>query len=418
MPGLAVNYPETNEVLATIEGEKTQVNKVIKLLKQRLAKRERTPLTYGKDYTISHVPEIQEKMKNVVFTPKDMARFERQQHDFDKLKNYDMPGKMKYFQDRYRLQPDAKGNLTGRLPGKAVKQLFNGAPMYHRQYIERMSKQAGLADGLARGVAGIGKSLGLSAMPKIYNAAKGAFRNFSSLGDSVPAGIMHTERNAALNAGNQFMQKFKPDGFKMYAGRVKTPESLAGHGGTMTNDLLGFRLSPGNGGYTEQNVNNLVNQLQQAGVTVSGQKKLVRPGYHGWNIKGTIPGEAGAVPVEFQMTPRRTQGLFAADHTYLYKPETSGVAPGVANNVYSPAIKYMTNVVSPMVDPAKRLGYAAAGVGTVGGVGALGYAGLNGQPGPNIGATHNQIYDRVPTQQNTVDGSRPVQPGGYLAQVR
>jgi acylphosphatase len=432
--GLAVNYPETNEVYATIQGRKKRIDQILDELKARLAVREKKPLAYGTDYSIEHAPAMKERMRRVVFTPKDIEVFEQNNPELDKFKTVDLENKLKYFEDRYRLHRDARGKLRGSLPNKAIDQLFNGAPVYHRQVLARNenNEKAAFFTGFLKRAAehgfsredtvklaatykeavalsGIGKAFGTKMMPKIFNMARGAFGSLRSLGSSVPEGPLHTERNAALEAGNKFIENFKPEGFRMYAGRVKTPESLAGHGGGVTNDLLGIRMRPSKGGYTQESADNLVNQLRQAGVNVSGQKKLVRPGYHGWNIKGTLPHATGDVPIEVQMTPRRMQGIFAANHAYVYKPETSGVSPAVSKGIYDPALNYVTNVLSPMSSPAKRIGYGAAGVGALGTMGGVGY---NAVKGPNNAAQNNgeafnsqAIYDRVQTS-----------PASYLAQ--
>ena len=186
----------------------------------------------------------------------------------------------------------------------------------------------------------------------------------------MPAGILQRERNQALQAGNEFLASFKPQGFQLYAGRVKTPQSIAGHGtDQVTNDLLGFRLSSRKG-YDQAAVDALTKQLTDAGVEISGSKMLMRPGYHGHNIKGTLKG----TPVEFQLSPRRLQGINAADHSMVYKPHESGVLPAVGK-MYSPLLRYGMTVASPMVPTGKRLAYGGAGVGAVGaGAAGAGYA--------------------------------------------
>jgi acylphosphatase len=433
LKGLAVNYPETNEVYATIQGRKKRIDQILEELKARLAVREKKPLTYGTDYSIEHAPAIQEKMRRVVFAPKDIDTFEQNNPELDKFRTVSLEDKLRYFEDRYRLNRDAKGKLRGSLPNKAIDQLFNGAPVYHRQVLARNenNEKAAFYTGFVKRAAeygfshedivklasiekkaaplsGVVKAFGGKAMPKIFNMAKGAFGNLRSFGKSVPEGPLFNERNAALEAGNKFINDFKPEGFRVYAGRVKTPESLAGHGYQTTNDLLGIRVSPNKGGYTQENVSELINQLNQAGINVTGQKKLVRPGYHGWNIKGTLPHATGSVPLEVQMTPRRMQGIFAADHAFLYKPETSGVSPVVAKGIYKPILNYATNVLSPMADPLKRVGYgaagAAAGVGAMKALGGGGYTALRppNQKNSPVVESAPPVYDRVPASPETI----------------
>jgi acylphosphatase len=140
--GLAVNYPEKNEVYATIQGRKKKIDAILKMLQDRLAVREKKPLLYSKDYSITHVPEIKEKMKNVVFTRNDISNFERNNPELDKFRLADTDKKIKYFEDRYRLHKDSTGNLVGKLPDKAIGQLLHGDPVYHRQILDRAQKTA------------------------------------------------------------------------------------------------------------------------------------------------------------------------------------------------------------------------------------------------------------------------------------
>ena len=224
--------------------------------------------------------------------------------------------------------------------------------------------------GVLQAVSAAGQALGLKGLAKGVSTGFGAFRKpLTTLGNSVPEGILATERNQALQAGNKFLSSFKPEGFNVYAGRVKTPGSIAGHGTEQaTNDLLGFRLSSKQG-YGQPAVDMLTKQLTDAGVNINSSKMLVRPGYHGHNIKGDLHGS----PVEFQLSPRRLQGLNAADHSMVYKPQESGVNPTIGK-MYAPLFQYGMTVASPMVPAATRLGYGAAGAGAVGAVGAGGYA--------------------------------------------
>jgi NTP pyrophosphatase (non-canonical NTP hydrolase)/cytidylate kinase/acylphosphatase len=370
--GLAVNHPETNEVYATLEGRKKYTDSILDKLKKALSERKERPLAYGSDYNISHVPSMQEKLKPVKFTKEHLMAFVKRNAEIKSLQSKAEKDQFDFVGKRYRLKPNQHGELEGMVPGKAYDQLINGAPSYSFQIHPQpdiLGKQAASIGSLGR----LGKALGVKGYGKVMDVARGAFDNFSSLGKSVPPGALHTERMDALNTGNKLLEDFKPAGFKIYSGRVKTPDSLAGHGNQVTNDLLGFRVTPKNG-YGEDSANALADQLRQQGITVTKQKKLVRDGYHGWNIAGEMPGANGNVPVEFQMTPRRMQGVFAADHMYNYKPETSGVNPAVGKYIYKPAISYLTKTMSPMSPMQTRVGYGAAGLTGVGGLGAGAYS--------------------------------------------
>ena len=370
--GLAVNHPETNEVYATLEGRKKYTDAILDKLKKVLSERKERPLAYGSDYNISHVPSMQEKLKPVKFTKEHLMAFVKRNAEIKSLQSKAEKDQFDFVGKRYRLKPNQHGELEGMVPGKAYDQLINGAPSYSFQIHPQpdiLGKQAASIGSLGR----LGKALGVKGYGKVMDVARGAFGNFSSLGKSVPPGALHTERMDALHTGNKLLEDFKPDGFKIYSGRVKTPDSLAGHGNQVTNDLLGFRVTPKNG-YGEDSANALAEQLRQQGITITKQKKLVRDGYHGWNIAGEMPGANGNVPVEFQMTPRRMQGVFAADHMYNYKPETSGVNPAVSKYIYKPTISYLTKTMSPMSPMQTRVGYGAAGLTGVGGLGAGAYS--------------------------------------------
>jgi hypothetical protein len=208
-------------------------------------------------------------------------------------------------------------------------------------------------------------ALGGKAFGKAFRVAKGSFSSkpFTSLGKSVVPGVHQAERTLALQRGNEFMTTFKPRGFKTYAGRVKTPKSILEHGSAVPDDLLGMRLRS-SGNYSRDNVNDLVRQLRAAGVDVSGASRKFKPGYHGWNIKGTM---GGSTPVEFQLSPRRLQGLTQFDHMTKYKPQESGVMPWFGKNILQLPVRYGMGVMSPFNSMRTRMLYGGAPI--AGGVG-------------------------------------------------
>jgi acylphosphatase len=381
-PGLAYNNAHTGEARAIIPGKKKHQEEILGILRKRLAERAtqnvvgaaghksaKRPLEEGVDYSITPLPGQRERMHPVTVTPDDVQNFVTAQ-GFDRLGAEPPAYQNQWLGERYRLTPDAAGNLVGAVPGLAKKQLFHGAPIYGYQTVPgwKDTKAAAAPAALAKL---IGQSLGMKGVSNGVTAARSAFKGpLTTLGNNVPAGAFNPERQHALQVGNNFLQSFKPDGFHVYAGRVKTPQSIAGNGGQMTNDLLGFRLSS-NKGYGDQAVNSISDQLTAAGVQINKSKMLRRPGYHGWNIAGTLEG----APVEFQVSPRRLQGLSSADHSMVYKPHESGVLPAIGRNIYGPAIRYGMNVASPMVPIGQRATLAAGGVAAVGGGGiAASYA--------------------------------------------
>jgi acylphosphatase len=361
-PGLAYNNARTGEARAIIPGNKKKQQEVLDRLRKHLAERtHKRQLEEGTHYKITPLSVPPERLHNVSLAPKDIENFVQTQ-GFMRLAKTDPEYKKQWLQERYRLQPDPSGAMVGKVPALAKKQLLHGEPVYEYQlqpgWPDEKEKSANLME--------FGRRIGLKGISKAVGAARSAFRGpMTTLGDNVPQGVFQKEREQALQAGNEFLKSFQPKGFQVYAGRVKTPQSIAGHGDTMTNDLLGFRLTS-QGGYDQPVIDSLTKQLTEAGVNISKSQMLQRPGYHGWNIKGTL----GQTPVEFQLSPRRLQGLSAADHSMVYKPHESGVMPAVGKYVYKPMLQYGMTVASPMVPAGKRLAYGAGGAAAVGGAGA------------------------------------------------
>jgi acylphosphatase len=377
-PGLAYNNAHTGEVRAIISGNQQRRDAVLNLLRQRLSDRakenearagkqfrQKRPLQEGVDYKITPMPKQREPMHKVVMTPEAVQNFVRQQ-GFNRLAAETPDYQKQWLSDRYRLQQDEAGNLTGAVPSLAKKQLLSGEPVYNYQLEPGwQDKKAAfpaanaIMSTISQGAQNIGNRLGLKGVTKGFNAARSAFRGpMTTLGDTVPEGIFQTERQQALQAGNDFLKSFNPKGFQTYAGRVKAPDSIAGHGGAqITDDMLGFRLSSQRG-YGQAAVDELTKHLTDHGVTVNRSKMLTLPGYHGWNIKGTY----NNTPVEFQLSPRRLQGLNAADHSLAYKPHESGVIPAIGKNIYRPILGYGMTVASPMTPVSTRLAYGGAGL--------------------------------------------------------
>jgi acylphosphatase len=406
-PGLAYNNAHTGEVRAIISGNQKRRDAVLNLLRQRLSDRakenearagkqfkQKRPLQEGVDYKITPMPKQREPMHKVVMTPEAVQNFVQQQ-GFNRLAAETPDYQKQWLSDRYRLQQDETGNLIGAVPNLAKKQLLSGEPVYNYQLEPGwQDKKAAfpaanaVMNAVGQGAQNFGKSIGLKGVAKGFNAARSAFRGpITTLGDTVPDGIFQTERQQALQAGNDFLKSFKPKGFQTYAGRVKAPDSIAGHGGTqITDDMLGFRLSSQRG-YGQSAVDELTKHLTDHGVTVDRAKMLTKPGYHGWNIKGTY----NNTPVEFQMSPRRLQGLNAADHSLAYKPHESGVIPAIGKNFYRPILGYGMTVASPMTPVKKRLAYGGAGLAGAAGVAGTGAVASGAIPSPTTPVSPLQL---------------------------
>jgi len=132
-PGLAYNNARTGEARAIIPGNKKKQQEVLDLLEFHLAARQhKQPLRRGVDYTITPLPKQQEKLHKVVLKPDDIQKFIQAQ-GFNRLAAENAEYQKQWLSERYRLQPDVRGNLTGRVPELAQKQLFSGEPIYDYQ---------------------------------------------------------------------------------------------------------------------------------------------------------------------------------------------------------------------------------------------------------------------------------------------
>lgn len=215
-------------------------------------------------------------------------------------------------------------------------------------------------------------ALGGKALQKGWTAGTGAFKaSPRSFGTSVPAGAGMAERTAALDQGNALMAQIRGAkggvGATLTGARIKTPDSIAGHGPTASaatmDDLAGMRFSMPGGDYSQAAVNKFMDKMRGLGVSFGegASKTLKTPVFHGVNIKGRMPGtngEMSGMPVEFQLTPRRMVGTTQVDHSTSYKPQESGVSPLVARYGYRPALTYYSNTVSPFMPASTRAAHA------------------------------------------------------------
>lgn len=242
-------------------------------------------------------------------------------------------------------------------------------------------------------------ALGGKALQKGWSAGRGAFKaGPTSFGTSVPAGAGMAERTAAMTQGNALMAQILAAkggvGARLTGARIKTPDSIAGHGPTASaatmDDLAGMRFSMPGGNYSPAAVQGFMDKMKGLGVTFGegASKTLVKPGYHGVNIKGHMPGTTGqsGMPVEFQLTPRRMVGTNQVDHSTSYKPQESGVNPIVAQLGYRPAIRYYSNTVSPFVSASTRAAHVAGLAIPAGAAGYGAYALANAGGTPQIPA--------------------------------
>lgn len=132
-PGLAYNNARTGEARAIIPGNKKKQQEVLDLLEFYLASRQhKQPLQRGVDYTVTPLPKQQEKLHKVVLKPDDIQKFIQLQ-GFNRLAAENADYQKQWLTERYRLQPDAAGNLTGKVPELAKKQLLAGEPIYEYQ---------------------------------------------------------------------------------------------------------------------------------------------------------------------------------------------------------------------------------------------------------------------------------------------
>lgn len=146
-PGLAYNNARAGEAIAVLPGSKKKQQEILTLLRKRLADRaaenkQRTgrpgeakykrPLQEGVDYKITPVPAARERMHEVTITPEGIQDFIRSQ-GFNRLGAESVDYQKQWLNERYRLQPDAAGNLAGKVPTLAKKQLLSGEPIYGYQ---------------------------------------------------------------------------------------------------------------------------------------------------------------------------------------------------------------------------------------------------------------------------------------------
>ena len=243
-------------------------------------------------------------------------------------------------------------------------------------------------------------ALGGKAVQKGWTAGTGAFKaSPRSFGTSVPAGAGMAERAAALEQGNALMAQIRGAkggvGATLTGARIKTPDSIAGHGPTASaatmDDLAGMRFSMPGGDYSPAAVNKFMDKMRGLGVTFGegASKTLRKPGYDGINIKGRMQGtngEMSGAPIEFQLTPRRMVGATQVDHSTSYKPHESGVNPLVAQYGYKPAIQYYKNTVSPFASNGTRAAHMAGLAIPTGAAGYGAYALANAEGTPQIPA--------------------------------
>jgi len=133
-PGVMYNNARTSEARAVIPGSKMQREEVLDLLRFYLSTRSgrKGPLQEGVDYKITPLPQEKEKLRKVTMRPADVQKFVRAQ-GFNQLAAENEDYQKQWLGERYRLQPDARGNLRGAVPDLAHKQLFSGEPVYNYQ---------------------------------------------------------------------------------------------------------------------------------------------------------------------------------------------------------------------------------------------------------------------------------------------
>lgn len=148
-PGLAYNNARTGEAVAVLPGNKKKQEEVLALLRQRLSDRaaenaqltgrpgeakHKRPLQEGVDYKITPRPEVRERMHDVMLSPEDIQKFIRTQ-GFNRLAAEHPEYQKQWLTERYRLQQDTQGNLAGKVPQLAKKQLLHGEPIYGYQLV-------------------------------------------------------------------------------------------------------------------------------------------------------------------------------------------------------------------------------------------------------------------------------------------
>lgn len=147
-----------------------------------------------------------------------------------------------------------------------------------------------------------------------FKAAKQAIFGGKKL--TAGPGAFLPQRQAAVSAGDDLINGMEGSGLKIHRGRVKSPESIMGKGGTgVPDDLLGMQA------YAKgpEDVARYMKGLRDAGVDISESTALTRPGYHGINIKGNYKG----TPMEMQLSPGRLSNMGTMmSHNLAYKPKT------------------------------------------------------------------------------------------------
>jgi hypothetical protein len=129
-------------------------------------------------------------------------------------------------------------------------------------------------------------------------------------------GSLHPQRLAAVSSGETLMKGLQGQGVNVHRARVKTPASLQSGGHVASpDDLLGMQMY----GKGPKDVARIQDALKAQGVSISGSIPVVRPGYHGVNIKGNYQG----TPMEMQVSPSRRSYMGSLmEHALAYKPKT------------------------------------------------------------------------------------------------
>lgn len=140
-PGLAVNDARANQVYAHIPGNKKKQEQILNALRERLNQNrgKDRPLQEGVDYSIKPT-NMRARLKDVSFSNQDLDNFIQKQY-FTLMAARPQEENRQWITDRYRLQPDASGNLIGKLPALAHRQLYHGEPVYAGQLDPNWLKQ-------------------------------------------------------------------------------------------------------------------------------------------------------------------------------------------------------------------------------------------------------------------------------------
>lgn len=145
-------------------------------------------------------------------------------------------------------------------------------------------------------------------------ALKGALLGGTKL--RAAPGAFQAQRKAAVAAGDDLMAALNKRGIKTHRARVKSPSSIEAKGLTeVPDDLLGMQIY----GKGPESVKQTMDALKAQGVTGLRADKVVRPGYHGVNIKGM----SGKTPMEMQISPGRMSNIGQQmEHSLAYKAKT------------------------------------------------------------------------------------------------